>query len=210
MGNRALRQGAGKVFSAPWLWLLVSLVGIGLVASFGPAEKSLGVNVRVVYLHGAWVWTALAGFVAAGIMGALGLVTRKPSWFDWSAALGRTGLIFWITYLPISLWAMQANWNGLFLAEPRWRLAAIFAVTGFLLQAGLALLRRPAAYGWGNLVFVTVLLVMLRSTDDVLHPASPILSSESRIIQIYFTMLLGMTLVAAWQAARVLKRQSSI
>jgi hypothetical protein len=187
---------------APWFWLCLILLSMALLVSLGPAEKSLGVNVRVVYLHGAWVWTALAGFVAAGLVGGAALLTRRSTLYAWSAALGRTGLLFWITYLPISLWAMQTNWNGWFLAEPRWRLAAIFAVSGFLLQAGLAVLRQPWAYAAGNLAFVFALLVMMNTTEDVLHPSSPIFSSDSRLIQFYFIALLGLTLAAGWQVTR--------
>lgn len=119
-----------------------------------PQEKSLGANVRIVYLHGAWVLTTEAAFLAAALVGAAALVTRRAGLHAWSQALGRTGALFWVTYLPLSLWAMQSNWNGLFLAEPRFRLALIFAVTAVFLQAGLWLfdLTWVAAYmvtrGW--------------------------------------------------------------
>ena len=100
------------------------------MAFLGPEEKSLGANVRIVYLHGAWVLTAEIAFFAAALAGLFGLILRKDIFHAWSAALGRTGIIFWVTYLPLSLFAMQSNWNGLFLAEPRFRLAMMFAVTG--------------------------------------------------------------------------------
>ena len=207
MANQSVAQGAVANRTAPWFWFLISVAGVILMTSLGPAEKSLGANVRVVYLHGAWVWTALAGFTAAGLVGAVGLITHKESLMMWSSSFGRTGLIFWITYLPISLWAMQANWNGLFLAEPRWRLAAVFAVTGLLLQVGLFLIRRPAADAWGNLVFAGVLLFLLSSTDNIMHPSSPIFTSNSGTIKIYFLLLLVLTLSAAWQVARMLHQK---
>ena len=134
------------------------LAGIGLVTLLSPAEKVLGANARIVYLHGVWVWAALAAFVAAGATGAAALALRtnpKAGTADlhaWSRALGRTGLFFWITYLPISMWAMETSWNGLYLAEPRFRLAVIFTVTGLLLQVGLALMNRPA---WTSLATST-------------------------------------------------------
>ena len=96
-------QGAARKVQTPWLLFGLMLAAIGLVTSLGPAEKSLGLNVRVVYLHGAWVWTALAFFLASGLVGAAALLTRRRGFFSWSTALGRTGLFFWITYLPISL-----------------------------------------------------------------------------------------------------------
>ncbi len=132
-----------KQVISPLLWFVVLVFAIGLVASLGPAEQSLGVNIRVVYLHVAWVWAALTAYLAAAVVGVVGLVSRREALNRWSRALGRTGLFFWITYLPLSLWAMQANWNGLFLAEPRWRLGVIFAIGGLILQVGLTLVGKP-------------------------------------------------------------------
>jgi len=206
MESVAIQHSILKRLASPGLWLLACLLLIALVTSLGPAEKSLGVNVRVVYLHGAWVWAAMAGFVLAALAGLGALVVGRAGWYAWSAALGRVGLFFWITYLPISLWAMQTNWNGLFLAEPRWRLAAVFAVTGLLLQAGLGVIRRLKFYAWGNIGYAAVLLAMLRLTEDVLHPDSPIFSSDSVRIQVYFLSLLVLTLAAGWQLARILRR----
>lgn len=187
---------------SPSLLMIANLLILGLVAAFAPLEKSLGSNVRVVYLHGVWVWTSLAALILAGCTGAMGLVTQNPAYHRWSLALGRTGLVFWITYIPISMWAMQTNWNGLFLAEPRWRLALIFSITGVLLQAGLALLDRPEWTSAGNLAFIVVLSFALRGTQNIMHPPSPILHSDSWRIQLYFTFMLALTLLVAWQLTR--------
>ena len=103
----------------PLLWFIVLLVLIAIYASFGPAEATLGTNVRVVYLHGAWVWASLATFLASGAVGLLGLLFHLKSEetavkvHHWSRALGRAGLFFWITYLPISMWAMQNQESSL-------------------------------------------------------------------------------------------------
>ncbi len=191
-----------KSWQSPVIWLFISLVLVGCVAIFGPPEKSLGSNVRVVYLHGAWVWASLATFAAAAGFGLAGLVTRRMDLHRWSRALGRTGLIFWITYLPISIWAMQTNWNGLFLSEPRWRLAVVFAIGGLLLQIGVSLLEDPAWASALNIIYLVVLLLALRTTDQVMHPASPIFSSDAWRIQLFFTALLGAVLLTAWQVAR--------
>jgi hypothetical protein len=185
-------------------WFLMTLVGIALLTAIGPAEKSLGVNVRVVYLHGVWVWTALLAFIAAALTGLFGLITSKESLQRWSLALGRTGLIFWITYLPLSMWAMQTNWNGLFLAEPRFRFAVIFTISGLLLQVGVTLLENPAWASGANMLFAVALFLSLLSTESVMHPESPILNSDSRNIQLFFAALLLLTLLAAGQLTRLL------
>jgi hypothetical protein len=188
---------------SPFLWFVINLLAIILLTALGPAEKSLGTNVRVVYLHGAWVWTALLCIYAAAAVGLVGLISRRAVAHYWSLALGRTGLLFWITYLPLSLWAMQTNWNGLYLSEPRWRVAIIFTIGGLILQIGISLLENPAWASALNIVYMVMLTYVLQSTEQVMHPGSPIFGSGAWRIQAYFLSLLGLTLLAAWQLARL-------
>jgi hypothetical protein len=197
-----------KFLRSPFPWLILTLLAIALLAALGPAEKSLGGHVRVVYLHGAWVWAALAAFVAAAGTGVLGLISRQERFYACSAALGRTGVIFWITYLPLSLWAMQANWNGLFLAEPRWRLALVFAAGGLVLQLGLFLAGKPAWTALGNLFYCALLIASVLGVQNIMHPGSPIFSSESPLIPIYFTSLFLLILLAVGWVALMLKPSS--
>ncbi len=188
---------------SPVLWFVLTLLVIVLVTALGPAERSLGTNVRVVYLHGAWVWTALICIFGAAGIGLVGLITRRGGLHSWSRALGRTGLVFWITYLPLSLWAMQTNWNGLFLAEPRWRVAIIFAIGGLAIQIGITLLGKPAFASALNLVYALILIYVLQTTEQVMHPGSPVFSSGAWRIQVFFLVLLLLTVLAAWQLARM-------
>lgn len=187
---------------SPLVWFLLSLAGIVLLTVISPAEKVLGANARIVYLHGAWVWASLVGFSAAALVGLAAWFTRRPGLHAWSRALGRTGLFFWITYLPISMWAMQTSWNGLYLAEPRFRLAVIFSISGLLLQIGVTLLEDPAWASAGNIVFAVALYAALLNTQNVMHPPSPMLDSDASRIQLYFGLLFALTLLAAWQVAR--------
>jgi hypothetical protein len=200
--NRKNLAGFLRTPYSAWIWFFITLLAVGLFTTFGPAEHSLGTHIRIVYLHGAWVWTSLAAFLAAGAFGGLGLLTRRKSFHSWSSAFGRTGLVFWVTYLPLSLWAMQSNWNGLFLAEPRWRLALVFAITGILLQVGLSLAGKPSLTSVLNLGYFISLLIALQQTPNIMHPASPILNSDAWRIQFFFLGLLLLTLLAAWQMAR--------
>lgn len=191
-----------KTSYSAWVWLSLTLLFIGVYTALGPAEHSLGTHIRIVYLHGAWVWASLATFLVAAVFGGLGLLTHHDPYHCWSAAFGRTGLVFWVTYLPLSLWAMQSNWNGLFLAEPRWRLALIFAITGILLQTGLSLTNRPRLTSALNSGYFIALMVALQQTTNVMHPSSPILNSDAWRIQLFFFGLVMLTLLAAWQLAR--------
>jgi len=188
---------------SPLIWFFLTLLLISLLTFLGPEEKSLGANVRIVYLHGAWVLAAEVAFLVAALTGLVALVSRRTGWHRWSAALGRTGILFWITYLPLSLWAMQANWNGLDLTEPRFRLALTFAVTGLLLQAGLWIIQRDWLTSLANLVFFVVLRAVFSTAANVMHPPpSPIFNSGLWNVIAFFV---GLNLLA-WLAAYFLAR----
>jgi hypothetical protein len=186
-----------KRFS-PLILFFITVSVIAVLALLGPEEQSLGSNVRIVYLHGAWVLAAEVAFAAAALAGLLALVLRRDGLHRWSAALGRTGIVFWLTYLPLSLWAMEANWNGLFLAEPRFRLALTFAIVGALMQVGLWLVNVDRVTSLANLAYFVTLRIVFSTASNVMHPPpSPIFSSGLWNIIIFFVLLN----IFAWVAA---------
>ena len=201
------------------LSLVVTLLAIIAMSFFGPEEKTLGESVRIVYIHGAWVLTAEIAFFLAALAGLVGLIGQwnrfQGSSFGrraqhWSRALGWTGMVFWITYLPLSLWAMQANWSGLFLSEPRFRLALTFAVVGLLLQIGLWLVNRLWLTSLSNLFFLIALWLTFASAEYVMHPPpSPIFNSGNVGIQLFFASLNLLVLVAAYFLAGYFLTQTS-
>ena len=194
---------------SPLTLFFITIIVIALLASLGPEEQSLGSNVRIVYLHGAWVMTAELAFIAAGMAGLIALISRRKVFHQWSSALGRSGIVFWVTYLPLSLWAMQANWNGLFLAEPRFRLAVIFAVAGALLQLGLWLVNMDWVTSLSNLLFIVALRVVFATAENVMHPPpSPIFSSGNYAIIGFFLALIVLSLVASYFLTRVFLKTS--
>lgn len=190
-------------FKSPLMLFFVVLLVIVLISFLGPEEQDLGANVRIVYLHGAWVLTAELAFALSALAGLVGLVARRDVFHAWSAALGRTGIVFWVTYLPLSMFAMQSNWNGLFLAEPRFRLALTFAVVGVLLQVGLWMINQKWLTSLANLAFFIVLRVIFATAQNIMHPPpSPIFNSGNYSIIGFFV---GLN-VLAWVAAYFLTR----
>jgi uncharacterized membrane protein YcfT len=190
-------------FKSPIMYFFITAIAIALLTLLSPEEKSLGSNVRIVYLHGAWVLTAEIAFFAAALAGLFGLILRKDIFHAWSAALGRTGIVFWITYLPLSLFAMQSNWNGLFLAEPRFRLAMMFAVTGILLQIGLWIFNISWLTSLANIMYIVVLRVIFSTAENIMHPPpSPIFNSGNYVIIGFFVGLNLLALLAAFFLTR--------
>ena len=142
----------------------------------------------------------------------MGWLLSSQSLHTWSRALGQAGLFFWITYLPLSLWTMQANWNGLYLTEPRFRFAIDFAVIGILLQLAILILKKPRYTSLINMGYFAALWFSLARTEQVMHPPSPILSSNSLEIRFFFFTLLGLCVFALvwlslWLHQRALARR---
>lgn len=188
---------------SPFFWFVLAVLTTAGLTALGPQEQSLGPDVRIVYLHGAWVLTAEVALGLSALVGFLGILTRRDRVHHWSSALGRTGLFFWVIDLPLSVWAMEANWNGLFLSEPRFRLAVIFAITGVLLQIGLTLLARPAFTSLFNVLFFVALWIGLKEAGYVLHPPpSPIFGSGILSLELFFVGLILLTMIAAWFLSR--------
>ena len=127
-------------------WTLGIVVGLAVVVltltALAPHDVTLKRTSPIVYLHGALVWTAMLAFSVAGLVGLAGLVWRREVLHAWSGALARTGLFFWVIYLPLGMWASKASWNAIPLDDPRFRVAfqVLVLAAGFQIAAAL----------WGN------------------------------------------------------------
>jgi hypothetical protein len=100
---------------------------------------------------------------------------------------------------------MQTSWNGLYLAEPRWRLGVRFGLAAVLLQLAVLLLRRPRLGSVVNIAFFGLLAVALLAAPSVMHPASPVFSSESFALRASFLALLACSAATAGWVARLLR-----
>ncbi len=196
------------------LWLLLIVTAIFISANM-PQEKTLGSSVRLIYFHGAWVWTGILLFTLAGTTGLAALISKREELFGWTRAAGLAGLIYWLTYLPMSLWVMRASWGGFYFAEPRWRVPFAFAVVGTLLQIGLWLMDRKMFFAVANAIFAAALIFGLATLTSILHPDSPILQSNSPAIKILFLLLFSVSLcggialtafIRLWLAARMKRK----
>lgn len=182
-------------------WLALTVLAAVIAALLGPTERTLGENLRLVLLHGSMVWTGKLVFAGAGLAGLAGLLSRRSAWHNISLALGRSGLVFWLLYLPMSLVVQMQNWGGIFWDEPRWRIPFTFGVVALLLQLGLWIMKQPLISSTANLVFAALLWWQLGGITNVLHPDSPVFGSNSSAIPIFFLILLALCLLIAAQTA---------
>lgn len=184
----------------------LTLVGLAAVvlalALLAPRDATLQDASPVVYLHGALVWISILAFTAAGVVGLAGLMWQRQVFHAWSGALARTGLLFWVIYLPLSMWASKVTWNGVPLGDPRFRTAFQVLVLAAGFQIAGALWGARSSLGSAlNAVLAVVLWVLTLTTRDVMHPQNPMASSAATI-QFFFVLLVGGCGLAAIQVAR--------
>ncbi len=195
------------------LFLTLTLLLLMVTFWLGPAERTLGARLRLVLLHGAWVWTGKALFLAAAFAGLLGLLKAPPRPIPWPSiaqASGLTGLGFWLTYLPMSVLVMRQTWGGIAWQEPRWRVPLLIGLAAVLLQAALWLMHSNALTSIASLGFGLSVWYLLGLTENQLHPDSPVFTSNSWHIPAYFLLLLGLCGLLALQIIVPLYRQLSV
>lgn len=182
--------------------LIITLALIVLAAFLAPIEKTLGANIRLIYVHAAWVWAGKLAFGLSAISGLLALILpRRESLAHLSRSIAYTALFFWLTYLPMSLIVMQVNWGGFFFDEPRWRQPFLLGVIAILVQAAVWFFNNNRVTALANLIFGVVLWWQLGGAENVLHPDNPIGASGSSAIMGSYTLILILTLILGAQIA---------
>lgn len=187
----ASRLSKMAVFWRPrWIIGMAGTLGlIGIATILGPTERVLGAALRLVLLHGAWVWVGKAAYALAGLVGLAFLLLRRPAWAGLSQALAWTAFLFWSTYLPMSLYLQLRIWGGVFWEEPRWQVPLMLWGVSLLLQAAVWLMREPRLAAAVNAGFGGLLWWQLGMTGTVLHPQSPVFGGDALRIQFHFIVL---------------------
>ena len=133
---------------------LVSVILLGVAAYlalvYAPEELVMGQVQRVFYFHVATAWTALLGFIAAGVTGIIYLVTHDEKWDIVEVAAVEISLVFFfITIVLGSIWA-RPIWNTWWTWDPRLTTAAVtelIYIAYFMLRQGIEDPGRRARFG---------------------------------------------------------------
>lgn len=190
----------------------LSLLALGLSGLLvvwvvlSPAESRLGNLVKLVYVHGALVWTGLLAFAVAGLFGLAALVVRRPTWYRGTQAAGLAALVVWGLYVLSAMavtsltWGQLVAWN-----EPRVRATGLILVAAIVLFVVARLVDQADFTAAVNLVMGVVPWVVVRQADAIRHPVDPIGGSGSTAIQGFFwlivvtvTLLAGTLIAWLW------------
>lgn len=130
--------------------LLLLAVAAYLALIFAPTEAVMGQVQRVFYFHIGTAWTALLGFLAAGVAGVVYLVTRNQKWDIVEVAAVEISLVFFLITIALgSIWARPV-WNTWWTWDPRLTTAAVtelIYIAYFMLRQGIEDPGRRARFG---------------------------------------------------------------
>ncbi len=188
---------------------LLGLLAVWVVLA--PAEARLGNVVKLVYVHGALVWVGLLTFSAAGLLGLVALVARRPIWYRGTRATGLAALLVWIVYAISAMavtgltWGQVIAWN-----EPRVQASGLILIAAALLAVVVRVVNQRDFTALVNVALSVVVWIVVRRADVIRHPVNPIGESGSTAIQTYYLLIvltvagLAATLVAwLWSRAEV-------
>jgi hypothetical protein len=181
-----------------WTWPL--LAGLGVILSvllwLSPAELTLGQTVKLVYLHGALVRTAMILFAISLPVNLVALLGGQLGWLAWGKALTWTAVAIWLIHTLVSMITTYAAW-GVFIAwfEPRTRYTFSVAVVGLVSVAIAHLVGDDRFSALAFLVLAGLTLALAPRLGAVQHPFNAISSSPSNAIRAYYTAIWIVSLI---------------
>ncbi|MBI5878691.1 MAG: hypothetical protein HZB53_13660 [Chloroflexi bacterium] len=192
------------------LWLYAgSLLALAALLALSPSEATLGSVVKIVYLHGALERVAAWAFVAAGLAGAAQLLAKRTALAPWVQALCETAMAFWLAHFVVSIPAQIMAWGGINWREPRVMDAIwITGISGVIYVIALWI-AKPHWWAISGIASAATLIIVLNGAVNILHPLSPILTSESVAIKLFYGGIVLAALVFALTMLNDLARHNT-
>lgn len=211
---------------------IVKRIGLPLLAAvllillvvwivLAPAESRLGNVIKLVFVHGALVWSGLLAFTIAGVSGLVALTAnhivgalaarsrsltgrRARAWYRGAESSSLAALIVWIAYVISSMavtglaWGQVIAWN-----EPRVRATGLILLAAVVLYIVARLVANRDFTAVVSVLMGIVPWIVVKQAGVMRHPVDPIGGSESATIQTFYALILltvvGLTLtLIAW------------
>jgi hypothetical protein len=181
-----------------WIWPL--LAGLGVIL-FGllwlsPAERTLGQTVKLVYLHGALVRTAMVLFAISLPINLVALLGGRVGWLAWGKAITWTAVTIWLIHTLFSIITTYVAW-GVLIAwfEPRTRFTFAVAALGLVIVAITHLVGDDRFSALAFVVLAGLTLILAPRLGAVQHPLNAIGSSPSNAIRAFYIAIWVISLV---------------
>ncbi|MCZ7380589.1 MAG: hypothetical protein O8C64_03315 [Candidatus Methanoperedens sp.] len=159
--------------------LIVTLfIGIVLIY-FSPSDSQLGQVIKLIYLHGALIFTGLFLFAVLGFVSIASIF--RNSLKDLLLDIERTAIVFWLSAAIVGNIASELAWGGIYWNEPRLKVVIIISLISlsvyFLSTAsGNDKIKSVLGIALSSLVFLLIL-----GAGKIMHPVNPFGASDSSI-----------------------------
>ena len=193
-----------------WLVLALLLALFVVVVFLAPLEKTLGETIRLVYVHAAFTRAGMIGFYICGLLGLIISVTNNAKIQSWTQTAAWVSFALFVLGGIFSVFAQQASWGGVPLAEPRVRMSMTMTaviVIILLVNEWIPWIRLR------GLLYVAIagyIAWVLPRTPLVLHPENAAGSSPSTWIRLAFPLLTALALALGLWFVMYLKRPEKI
>lgn len=195
MNIRDTRQQMAIIFSA-----------LVVVALSTPPERTLGALIKIVLVHGALTWVGQVVFVVAGILSVAYFLRGYDRCWDWSWAVGRVGLVFWVINAVLGTLVTYLAWGGITWTEPRWvatQSILLIAIAGAIIPY---VVEKRWAMPAANIFVAAAAIFLIARAQGGLHPPSPVMRSDDIIIKAAFFIIFILEATLATLAASYVQR----
>ncbi len=159
--------------------ILSLLIGI-LLIWLSPADKKLGSMLKLIYLHGALIYTGLFLFSAVGLLGIISLF-RNSSDFSLLFAIEKTAIIFWIAATIAGNVTSILTWGGIFWGEPRLQATILISLVSISIYFISSASENPKMISFLGSGLALSVWVLMTGAGRIMHPDNPFSVSESSI-----------------------------
>lgn len=174
-----------------------------------PEEQTLGAGIKPVYVHVAFTWVGLTGYVAAAALGIwINIKSRKDLYVHLDTVFS-LGFYMLLTGFLLSVIASIINWGGFPFREPR----AIIMINILAVSLIITIFyhwRIPAKFA--GIMAVFPILVFLFSSEGnrvALHPDNPVTSAPLGIKYSFYGMFFIVLLFAFWLTPKIYSKKIS-
>jgi hypothetical protein len=180
-----------------WTWSLLAglTVILAMLLWLSPAEQTLRQTVKLVYLHGALVRTAVILFAVSLPVNLAALPGARSGWLAWGKALAWTAILIWLGHTLFSMVTTYAAW-GVFIAwfEPRTRFTFTLAAVAVVVAVVAYLVDNTSFSALAFALLAGLTLGLAPRLGVVQHPLDPIGSSPSGAIRAFYIAILVVSL----------------
>jgi hypothetical protein len=159
--------------------LIVTLfIGIVLIW-FSPVDSQLGPALKLVYLHGALIFTGLFLFAALGFVGIISLFRNslRNLLFD----IGRTAIIFWVSAAIVGNIASELTWGGIYWNEPRLKVIIIIFIISLSVYFISTAYDNDKIKSILGIALSSLVFLLILGAGKIMHPVNPFGAADSSI-----------------------------